>query len=49
MVNLLRGQLGQLIRVENILMNKESAPTAPDAIEMTAVKWNTWAYYLHIA
>jgi hypothetical protein len=49
MVNLLRGQLGQFIRVEDILMHKESAPTALDTVEMLAVKWNTWADNLHIA
>src|ERR1035437_1168121 len=42
-------QLGQAVRVSDILVDKEAAPTSFDEIEMLPVKGNAWADYLHVA
>jgi hypothetical protein len=47
--HLLRRQLGQLGRVEDIFMHEESAPTALKNVEMLPVERNTWTDNLHIA
>jgi hypothetical protein len=46
--HLLRRQLGQLGRVEDIFMHEESTPTAFDYIEMLPVERNARADDLHI-
>ena len=46
--HLLRRQLGQLGRVEDIFMHEESTPTAFDYIEMLPVERNARANDLHI-
>src|SRR5271165_299332 len=42
-------QLGQAVRVSDILVDKEAAPTSFDGIEMLPVKGNAWADDLHVA
>src|SRR5271167_710860 len=42
-------QLGQAVRVSDILVDKEAAPTSFDGIEILPVKGNAWADDLHVA
>jgi hypothetical protein len=46
---LLRRQLGQLGRVEDILVHEQPAPTALDNVEMLPVERNAGTDNLHIA
>src|ERR1035438_1654102 len=47
--HLLWRQLGQAVRVDYILVDKQAAPTAFDSVEMCPVERNAWADDLHVA
>src|SRR5579863_10040982 len=42
-------QLGQAVRVGDILVHEKAAPTAFDRVEMFPVEGNAWADDLHVA
>src|SRR5271165_76672 len=42
-------QLRQAVRVSDILVDKEAAPTSFDGIEILPVEGNAWADDLHVA
>jgi len=41
-------QLGQAVRVDDILVDEQAAPTALNSVEMFPVEGNAWADYFHV-